>query len=244
MGWLDRLLGREQFDATYSVGDPAFAQWWFGTDSEVQERVNAYSVLGLSAVIRAIQIITVIATLPLRSYERQGEDRVRIPTDFDDPYPGPDGLTPFSWVETVLIHLLLWRHAFLWHEPRKDGGDIAYRPIIPDAFNVKWENGKRIFEYRAPGSTEIQTVGSEQVTYIPGPSIDGFSGHPLLYAARSVFSAALSGDKTAQRLLKRGIRIGGIVSPRDGEDDWSPAEGDTLLAAIKDKAEGPISPAR
>lgn len=239
MGVLDRLLGREKFSQSWSISDPAFASWWFGTDPDTQETVTPYTVIGLSAVIRAIQIITVIATLPFRSYERQGEDRVRIPSDFDDPYPGPDGLTPFSWSETVLIHLLLWRKAFLWHEPRTDGGTIAYRPIIPDAFKVKRVNGRRVFEYRDPANTsEIQEVGSEQVTFIPGPSLDGVDGHPLLYAARAVYSAAISGDKTAQRMMRRGIRIGGIATPADGEDDWTPAEGEAILESIKATAQG------
>jgi len=224
----------------YSIGDPQFAAWWFGTDTDTQESVTPYTVLGVAAVLRAVSIIsTTIAGLPLRTFQRQGEDRRQVESDFDDPYPGDDGLTPFAWVETVLMHLLLWREAFLWHEPRTDGGDVAYRPVIPSAFKVKRVNGKRVFEYRDPLTpSEIQTVGSEQVTYIPGPSLDGISGHPLLYAARSVFSAAISGDKTAQRMLKRGIRIGGILSPAEDEEDWDGPTGESLLESIKAKAEG------
>lgn len=227
----------EKFSATYSIANPAFAEWWFGTD-DASETVTPYTVLGLSAVIRAVQIISVIATLPLRSYERQGDERVRFTSDFDDPYPGADGLTPFSWVETVLLHLLLWRKAFLWHEPRKDGGTVSYRPVNPDLIKVRWENGKRVFDYKETGSNEVKTVGSETITFIPGPSTDGVDGHPLLSAARSVFSAAISGDKTAQRTLRRGIRIGGIVTPADGEEDFGATEGDAILAAIRAKALG------
>ena len=235
MGWLDRLLGREKFSQQWSVSDPAFAAWWLGSDDS-QEAVTPATVLGLSAVVRAIQIVTVIATLPLRTYERQGDERIRVPSDFDDPYPGEEGLTPFSWVETVLIHLLLWRHAFLWHEPRTDGGEIAYRPVNPEVFTVRWEGGKRKFDYTENG--EKKTVGSETITYIPGPSIDGIAGHPLLYAARAVYSSAISGNKTVSRMLRRGIRIGGILTPADGEDDWDGTEGDTMLESIKSSAQG------
>jgi hypothetical protein len=85
----------------------------------------------------------------------------------------------------------------------------AYRPVNPDAFEpVKRVNGKRQFTYTDADGAK-QTVGSEAVTYIPGPSLDGTSGHPLLYAARAIFSAALSGDKAAQSTLARGIRIAG-----------------------------------
>jgi phage portal protein BeeE len=84
------------------------------------ELVTPYTVLGLSAVIRAVSVIsTTIAGLPLRTYEKDDTgERVRVPSVFDDPWPGIEGQTPFEWVETTLIHLLLWREAFLWHESR------------------------------------------------------------------------------------------------------------------------------
>jgi HK97 family phage portal protein len=208
----------------WSIADRAAAEWWLGTDNNAQESVTPYTVLGLAAVQRAVAIIsTTIAGLPLKTYERDDRgEKHQIESEFDDPYPGIDGMTPFAWVETILMHSLIWRHAFLWHEARMDGtSGLAYRPIVPDAIlRVKRENGRRVFEYRESGTTETKEVGSEQITYIPGPSIDGTAGHPLLYAARAVFSAAISADKTTQRHLRRGIRLGGLLTPaavRPGE---------------------------
>lgn len=237
MGLLARLLGREQF-AQWNSNDPAFAAWWTGSDAN-SEVVTAQTVWGLSAVLRSVQIIsTTIAGLPLRTYERQGDERQRMPSDFDDPYPGIDGLTPFSWVETVLIHLLLWRRAFLWHEPRIGGG-VSYRPINPDAIlGIRRDDqGRKWFKYRT-SETEENEVGSEQITHIPGPSMDGLDGHPLLYAARAIFSAAISGDKSAQSTLRRGIRLGGLVVPADNEEDIDPADAEAILELLRSKAVG------
>jgi HK97 family phage portal protein len=229
----------ESFSAQWSVSDPAFAAWWRGLDDS-QESVTAYSVLGLSAVQRAIEIICVIATFPLKTYERAGDERVRVPSEFDDPYPGPDGMTPMEWTETILTHLLLWRNAYLWHEARADGTPgLAYRPIHPDLIlRVKRENGRKVFEYRESGSNETREVGTETITHIPGPSIDGISGHPLLYTARAVFSAAISADKTNQRTLRKGIRLGGVVTPRDENEDFSPTEGAAILDQLRASAMG------
>lgn len=236
MGFFDFLRRKpsEQFSQQWSISDPAFAAWWLGTD-ETSEAVTPYTVMGLSAVIRAVQIIsTTIAGLPFRTYERQAEDRTRIPSVFDDPYPGIDGMTPFAWVETVLIHLLLWRECFLWHDKIDSNGNItAYRPIIPSAFEpVKRVDGRRVFTYTDPDSNEKREVGSEQVTYIPGPSLDGVRGHPLLGPARAVFSAAISGDKTAQAVLRRGIRIAGLATPRDGEE-IDATEGQAIVEKLR-----------
>jgi HK97 family phage portal protein len=243
MGLLDRLLGREKFSQQWSISDPAFAAWWRGADDS-QETVTAYTVLGLSAVQRAVAIISgTIAGLPLKTYERgENGEKAQVESVFDDPYPGIDGLTPFAWIETVLIHLLIWRQAFLWHEARADGSPgLAYRPIIPDAIlSVKRVNGRRVFEYRESGSDETKEVGSEQITYIPGPSIDGTAGHPLLWNARAVFSSAISGDKTTSRNLRRGIRLGGIVTPaepRAGDpidsNDIDETEAKTILEKLR-----------
>jgi len=233
---VERVRSREKFAAQWSIGDPAFAAWL--NQDEGQETVNAYTVLGLAAVLRAVSIIsTTIAGLPLKTYEKADNgERVQIPSEFDDPYPGMDGLPPFAWVETILWHLLIWRNAYLWHEARADGSrGIAYRPLIPSAIaKVTRENGRRVFEVRETVGGEVQRVGSETVTYIPGPSLDGVSGHPLLLHTRAVFSAAISGDKTAQRTLRKGIRIAGLVTPGDNEqDDFDATEGEAILESLR-----------
>lgn len=239
MGWLDRLLGRETFSSNLgnqSISNPAFAAWLLEQDN-TQEAVTPYTVLGLAAVQRAVAIIaTTIAGLPMKTYEKdESGERVQVPSVFDNPYPGIDGMTPFAWVETVLMHLLIWRHAFLWHEARADGSPgIAYRPIMPDAFTrVRRVNGRRLFEYREPGSSETTEVGSEQVTYIPGPSVDGTSGLGLLYIARAAFSAAISADRTTQRTLRKGIRVAGLVTPADNEEDFDETEGSAILEKLR-----------
>lgn len=243
MGFLDWLFPKsesgEKFAQQWSISDPAFAAWWYGDQNDI-ETVTPHTVMGLSAVLRSVQIIsTTVASLPLKTYERQGDERIRIPSVFDDPYPGIEGLTPFAWVETVLMHLLLWREAFLWHDDIAGEGTVrVYRPIVPDAFKVKRENGKRLFEFTDDATNEKKTVGAEQITYIPGPSLDGVRGHPLLYAARSIFSAAISGDKTAQTVLRRGIRLAGILTPADENEDFNPTEGEAILEQMRAKAVG------
>ncbi len=227
---------RERF-SSWSLGDPAFAAWLRGSDSD-GESVTPYTVLGLSAVLRAVSVIsTTIASLPLRTYERQGAERVSVPSVFDDPYPGIDGMTPFAWVETILIHQLLWRQSFLWHDARDRAGDISvYRPLVPDGIEVKRVNGKREFTY-ADDAGQAQTVGSDWITYIPGPSLDATRGHPLLASARAIFSGALSGDKAASTTLRRGIRLAGLLVPEEGEE-IEEAEGNAILEQLRAKVVG------
>lgn len=231
---------REKFGTSISEIE-TFAAWLRGDSATGTESVTPYTILGLSAVLRSVSIIsTTIAGLPLRTYERQGDERLRIPSVFDDPYPGIDGLTPFAWTETILIHLLLWREAFLWHEKIDGQGEILiYRPICPDAFSpVTRVNGKRVFKFTDPETKELKEVGSEQITYIPGPSIDGAKGHPLLYAARNIFSAALAGDKAASKTLSLGIRLAGLITPGEGED-IDPSEGEEIVKQLRPSLLGP-----
>lgn len=232
---------RERF-ASYSIGDPAFAAWLRG-DAGSGESVTPYTVLGLSAVLRSVSVISsTIAGLPLRSYERDGEERIRIPSVFDDPYPegitpDDDGMTPFAWVETILIHLLLWRDTYLWHEARdRDGYVSAYRPILPDLITLKVEGRRKTFTYRDNGGAQSE-VGREWITHIPGPSLDGLRGHPMLAAARSIFAGALAGDKAAKTTLERGIRLAGLVTPGDGED-LTPEEAEAIVEDLRQRVIG------
>jgi HK97 family phage portal protein len=226
----------ERFSELPSIATAqSFASWLGITDAMGLKSVSPYTILGLSAVIRSVSVIsTTIADLPLRTYERQGDDRVVTPSVFDDPFPGVDGQTPFEWKETLLIHLLLWREAFLWHDDLDEAGRPSiYRPIVPDAFtDRKRVNGRRVFTFLDADTGESKEVDSTQVTYLPGPSIDGVKGHPWLYAARHIFSAALSGDESAAKTLSRGIRLAGLVTPGEGED-IDPTEGEEILKNLR-----------
>ena len=237
-----RILGvnisrKPESFSSWLASDPAFAAWLRGADDSALLAVTPYTVWGLSAVQRAVSIISsTIASLPMRSYEKdETGERVQVESEFDDPYPGLDGMTRYAWVETILLHLLLWRRAFLWHEARADGFDIAYRPIVPDTFEVKKENGVKRFKYTENGETK--EVGTEQITHIPGPSLDGIDGHPLLYAARYIFSGGLSGDRSAATTLARGIRLAGLLTPGEGED-IDPSEGEEILKQLRSKVLG------
>jgi HK97 family phage portal protein len=182
-------------------------------------------------------ISTTIASLPLRTYERRGDERVRVPSEFDDPLPGEDGMTPFAWVETVLIHELLWRNAFLWREPRSGAG-FAYRPILPDAIELKVNGGRKSFKYTKAASSESEEVGTDVIVHIPGPTLDGYRGHPFLGPARAIFSGAISGDKAAQTVLRRGIRLAGLVTPADENEVIEPAEAEQILDQLRNRIVG------
>lgn len=227
---------RESF-SSWSVSDPAFAAWLRGSDEE-SEAVNAQSVMGLAAVIRATNVISgTVAGLPLKTYERRGEERVRVDSVFDDPWPGDDGMTQYEWVETLVQHLTIWRKGILWHMSRdmRTGDVSAYKPIQPDLITkIERVNDRKQFTYRDADGTD-KVVGSEQITHIPGPSLDTVDGHPLLYGARAVFSGAISGDRAAQRIQRLGIRLAGLLVPEEGEEvDGPEAE------AILDKLRGSV----
>ena len=44
-----------------------------------------------------------------------------------------------------------------------------------------------------------------------------------------IFSAAISGDKTAQTVLRRGIRLAGLVTPADDQEEFDETEGKAIL---------------
>jgi HK97 family phage portal protein len=124
--------------------------------------------------------------------------------------------------------------------PRRRGPPSIYRPILPDKITkVERRNGRKVFTYTDPDGV-VREVGSEQITHIPGPSLDGLDGHPILFAARAIFSAALAGDESASNALSKGIRLAGLITPGEGED-IDPAEGEEILKQLRPSLLGPDS---
>src|SRR5678810_1172712 len=106
----------EARSATMSISDPATAAFFgFGGQSYAGVTISESSALSLSAVYRAVSLISQsIAQLPLRTLRDVENTRTRVNSFLDNP-GGPDGPTSFEWTETVLAHLLLHGNAFLIH---------------------------------------------------------------------------------------------------------------------------------
>ena len=219
----------EQRNQSFSIADPAMAQWFGGTPVLAGVNVNEQTSLGISAVWRSVSIVSgTVASLPLKTYRTTGDESERVGSFLDNP-AGPESLTPFEWKELVLAHLLLHGNAFLLHVYNRAGALIGLEPVHPSLVSVERDAaapGGKVFIVRDGASTLRLT--SVDLTHIPGLGCDGMRGFSVLSLARQSFGTAIAADRSAARMFGNGPLVAGMVTPT--EDDLTEPE----AIAIKD----------
>ena len=228
-------------ERSYSISDPVLADFFnVGPRNLTGVQVNELSALGLSAVWRAVSLISeTIASVPLRTLRDKAGIREQVPSFLDNP-GGPDGPTPFEWTEQVLVHLLLHGNAYLAHVFNGAGAIVALTPIHPLAVTPEWQkvDGKPtgLKEFRVTlddGTT--RTFDQTTMTQLMGKSLDGLKGLSPITVARNSLGTALAGDQTAARQFGNGAMIAGLVTP---EEDVTEDEAKTIKDGLNQKIAG------
>jgi HK97 family phage portal protein len=230
--------------STLSVGDPATAAYFgFGQRSYAGVSVNESSALALSAVYRAVSLISgTIGTLPMPTYRQvDPQTREKVGSFLDDPGGTPEiDMTPFEWKQAVLLHLTLHADAFLLHQFNGAGAIVGLLPIHPLAVSVRWKRpdesnrpGRKIYRItmvddRGAGAID-RDYDVSQLTQITWMSLDGLRGcSPITYGANSL-GTAVAGDRAAARMFGAGAMLSGIVSP---EEDLEDGDAELIKASI------------
>jgi len=228
--------------SSWSISDPAMAAFFsIGPQNLAGVTVNETTALGLSAVWRAVSLISgTIASVPLRTLRDKAGIREQAPSFLDNP-GGPDGPTPFEWTEQVLVHLLLHSNAYLAHQVNGAGALVALPPIHPLAVTPTWQkdaNGKptglKEFTVTLDDGT-TRTFDSTTMTQVMGMSLDGLKGFSILEAARNSLGTAIAGDRAAARQFGNGAMIAGLVTP---DEDVTEEEAKTIKEGLNQKIAG------
>ncbi|MGH9890955.1 MAG: phage portal protein [bacterium] len=238
MGWLRRAEYRN-----FALSDPAFASWLGLTPTGAGVPVTESTSLGLTAVWRAVTLISAAAaSMSLDTFRRVDEtSKVKLSSFLDDPAgSSPIPLTPFQWVETVTAHILLHGNAYLAHVYGGAGQIVGLSPLHPGSVSVEWHQhrpGEKLYRVSfADGSQgEFTTV---DLTQIMGLSTDGLRGYSPIAVARHAIGTGIAGGRNAAATFASGATISGIVTPEDGED-LTEDEARTIKSSLRAKLTGP-----
>jgi HK97 family phage portal protein len=213
------------------ISDPAFLDFFGLGGSAAGVNVSESSVLGISAVFRAVSLIAgTVAALPLKSYRTLADgSRERVGSFLDDP-AGPDSdVTPFEWQETAMVSLLLHGNAYFLKVYNAAGALTGLQYIHPSVVSVKREGTRKVFTIGG------QPFSDAQILHIPALSTDGLVGRGPLQLARDSFGTTIAGDRAAARMFSTGAMVSGLVTP---EDDLSEEDAQAIKESLSAKVSG------
>lgn len=221
--------------------NPATAVLFGGMPNYSGESVGEGSMLSLSAVYRALSLISQAAgTLPLKSYRENDGQRERVPSFLDDP-AGPDSLmTPFQWKEQVFLHLLIHGESDLYHVRNAAGALVGLQPVHPAAvavyadmdvrggerYTVSLDNGRNIT--LTPFGTTQNDPG---MTRIVGPRTRGLRGWSPLTQGATSLGIGLAAERATGNLFAKGALIQGVLTP-EGDTDVSDEDAESISSDL------------
>jgi HK97 family phage portal protein len=226
----------ESFDISYSIGDPAFAEF-LRTSGLSAGEVTERTALGLSAFYRAVALISgTIASLPLKVYRDLGDGkRERVDHFLSTSPAGPMDISAFSWVEMIMVHQLLHAEAYLKAINTEAGELVGLWPIHPMAIQkVSWAGPDKEFEVRMNDGTTVKEYTGD-ITQVLGMSTDGLRGMSPLELFRRSLKTAQAGELAANNSFTRGALVAGLVTT---EEDIDGDEAKTISDSLKTKMTG------
>jgi len=207
---------------TSSVSNPAswLAEYFNGRPSKTGVRVGADTVLGLAAVIYAVNKISGhIAQLPIKVYDENSkdkEDATRSPAWRLMNVAPNDIMTPFTFREVVQAHALVQGNGRAYITRNSVGAPTSLIPLNPSSCQTilvdgeKWhivtktEGTQEMLPDRLV-SGEFYKVRDRDMIHIMNTSWNGVWGMHLIEMARDVFGLTQSAqDATAVTMANSG----------------------------------------
>lgn len=213
MSLLRRLFKRQEKRAM-NLRDPDGWITLMGGPTAAGVVVTAERALGHPGVLGAVRLIAELtASLPLVVYRRTEQGRVRAE---DHPVyrllheqPNPI-MTPFTFKETVSLHLLLHGNAFVLPEFGDDGRPVALWPLHPSRVAVE-QTLDGALVYKAQVGTQQRTVSPEEIIHVAMLPLDGITGRSPVQLAREAIGAALAAEEHAAAYFANAAIPSGVI---------------------------------
>lgn len=180
--------------------------------------VSEDSALHVMAVWRAVNLISSrIASLPLKVY-RNMPDGLRVDVTGEqalfqgEAYPD---VTWYEYLETSLVHLLLWGNAYTL-KIKNEAGDKILRvlPIEPSRVTVKRgpssslnPSGKT---FKVAGMS-LDPLTPAEVMHVPGLGYDGIKGLSPIAYARQAIGVSVAAEEVAAKMFDSGLLNAGYI---------------------------------
>lgn len=225
MSVLARLAKRSSMEnPSTPISDASLAEWISGGSGKKYAGVNVTekSVYGIPAYYRGVVLTAgTIASMPVKVYERNTRQRVRVRTVLDSPNPRQ---RPTAFKLTTFANAITWGNAYALKV--RNGADIVTQtwPIHPSKIRVESvepdaaaPDGK-VFLYTQPNGRQT-VLTSWEIFHLPYVSIDGIVGLSALECFRRSLSIGLAAEESAGATFANGSRLSGVLTTADQLDE-------------------------
>lgn len=222
MGILRQMLARQQYPEQRGTADVVLAGMVHTSAAGVS--VTPDTALGYAAVWACVRVLSqTIAALPLKLYERQGDNR-HVASEFylypllhDQPNPLMSSL---EFREALQGHLLLWGNAYCEIEYDNGGRIKALWPLRPDRMESWSRVGDMlVYKFRMPDNSLV-TLRGDRVWHLRGWSSDGLIGYSPIQVHRQAIGLGIAAEEYGARFFGNDARPGGVlVHPGKLRDD-------------------------
>jgi len=245
------VLGRGN---EHDINDPN--QWaptntWFPLFSKAGTRVTPGTSMQLSAYYACIRNISEdVAKLNCGAYRNLpegGKELVpRSPSNILFTVMPNEEMTPFSFKQTIVSHVLGWGNGYAEIQRNGRGDVVALHPIHPSRVTVeRAEDGSiyyRVFKVpfdSAPhlrGQGEYVDIAPEDMFHVLGLGGDGLVGYSVAKFAQDSLGTALAAQTYGATFFGNGSTLGGLL---EHPASLSKEAQDRLLDSWNKKHQGP-----
>lgn len=222
LSWLRNRISdsfRAELRSTLADPDP-WLQTWFngGGQSRAGVIVNEQTALALSAVYQAVRVLSeAVAVLPFQVYRRldpRGKERVPAHPAYRLLSQKPNQqMTPFTFRETLMGHVLIWGNGYAEIERTGGGVPIALHILRPDRVCPEWNQTTDAIQYRVfqPGRPTV-ILQPPDVFHLRGLGFDGLMGYSPVRLARQAIGLGIAAETFGASFFGNGTKMGGKLS--------------------------------
>lgn len=130
-----------------------------------------------------------------------------------------DGVTAFSFWETIVFHVMLVTNAFVFVSQRGDGSIIELINLEPGRVRVTRMPDLSLSYEVTDDNGQARTMPRGAIWHIRGPSWNGWMGMETVRLAREALGLSLALESTHAELHRDGLKESGVYSVEGVLDD-------------------------
>lgn len=183
--------------------------------------VTPDTAIAASAVFACVNIIAstlaMMAVKVIRIRDRDVRDQHPIARLLND--EPNEFQTAFSFIETMMMNLLLWGNCYAYIERAPDGTPIALYPLRSSLTRpYRWAGGPLVYITNING--QQFTFRPDQIFHVAYMAVDGVYGVAPIQYARNTVGISLALDKFVSKFFGNGGHLGGAVQmPKGMKED-------------------------